>query len=393
MSISTKITIPAVSFRRIINPAEQYVTRMYVAVIQAKNLPKVLEDWQEINPRTPKTTSSVARKIADSLENQPESFLFMNGGITLSSQYVSFNNNDNELTIELSDPSIHGLVDGGHTYAVIREAFDSLTEADKQDTSLNQAYLRLEILEGFTSKDEISDIAEARNTSIRSEDKSLTSLLKEFAAIKDVLGKEPYADRIAYKESEFNNDEKNIDIKEILSYLICFDREGFDDKNHPIIACTGKSETLKYAESNHERLQKYIPLLPQILRLRDMIYKEMPSIWNSNGGNFSRLAGVNVRKQKTVELPFENISVEYVIPKSFIYPVLASFRNLVKVSDNKCIWKENPITFFEKCKDELIQRLCEQALAFQNPNKLGKEKTTWQSCYDYIAMESLKSGL
>jgi hypothetical protein len=118
----------------------------------------------------------------------------------------------------------------------------------------------------------------------------------------------------------------------------------------------------------------------------------MASAWNSNGGNFSKLAGVNVRKQKTVELLFESIS-EYIIPKSFIYHVLASFRNPVEASDSKCVWKENPAEFFEKHKDELIQWLCEQALVFQSPNKLGKEKIAWQSCYDYIAMESLKSGL
>jgi hypothetical protein len=395
MSVSTKISMPVKSFRRIENPFEKEGKKMYLAVILAKNLPQELESWREINPRDPKTTSGVAKKIAESLQNQPECFLFRNRGVTLLSQNVSFNNENNELSIEFSDPTIHGLLDGGHTYAVIRELFDSLTDEEKEDSNLNQAFVKLEILEGFTSKEETTEIVGARNTSMQVKDQSLANLLKHFDSIKEILANEVYAERIAYKETELNDDgsKKDIDIKEILSYLICFDREGFDDKNHPVIAYSGKTAVLKYVENERERLQKYLPLLPQILTLRDDIYGQMPSVWNSNGGKFGRLEGVNTKKGKNVELPFKNVKTEYVIPNSFIYPVLASLRNLVEISDGKCFWKKDPVRFFEEYKSELVQRLGEQALVFRNPNKLGKEKTVWQSCYDYIAMEIMKLRL
>lgn len=391
----TKINMPVISFRRINTPFEQEGKKIYLAVLKAKDLPKDFEEWREINPRDPKTSSGVAKKIADSLQNQPENFLFRNRGLTLLSENVSFDNETNELSVEFSDKSMHGLLDGGHTYAVIREAFDSLADDERDNTNLNNAYVKLEILEGITSKEETTEIVGARNTSTQVKDQSLANLLQHFDSIKDILKNEPYANRIAYKETELDEDgsRKDIDIKEILSYLICFDREGFGDNAHPVIAYSGKSAVLKYAESNRDRLQKYLPLLPEILVLRDEIYEQMPSAWNDIGGKFGALEGVNRKKQDSVELPFKNTATSYAIPSSFVYPILASFRALVEVADNGCSWKASPVSFFNKHKSELVGRLVEQALVFRNPNKLGKEKTVWQSCYDYVVLTSLKSGL
>ncbi len=392
--ITTKITMPVTSFRRINTPFEKEGKRIYLAVLKAKDLPRELEQWRAINPRDPKVTSGVAKKIAESLQNQPECFIFRNRGITLLSQTVSFNNEQNELSVEFSDPSMHGLLDGGHTYAVIREAFDSLTEEEKAETNLNEAYIKLEILEGITSKEEATEIVGARNTSTQVKDQSLDNLLQHFDSIKDILKNEPYADRIAYKEVEFNEDgsQKDIDIKEILSYLICFDCESFNDTTHPIVAYSGKASVLKHVENNRERLQKYLPLLPEILVIRDEIYEQMPSVWNSQGGRFGGLSGVN-EKKNPVELPFKHSTTNYSIPNSFIYPILASMRVLVEVNDNKCTWKASPIGFFNRHKKELVGRLIEQAQVFRNPNKLGKEKTVWQSCYDYAVMAVLRSEI
>ena len=119
----------------------------------------------------------------------------------------------------------------------------------------------------------------------------------------------------------------------------------------------------------------------------------MPITWNNKGGKFGALEGVNKKRPDSVELPFKNARTEYAIPSSFIYPILASFRSLIEIDNDKCEWKTSPRSFFNKHKNELVDRLIEQALVFRNPNKLGKEKTVWQSCYDCVILASLKSGL
>jgi len=387
--------MPIVSYRRIENPFEQEGKKMYLAVVKAKDISKDLEEWREINPRDPKTETKVAKKIKESFEEQPEAFFFRNRGITLLAKSSSYNNENNILSVEFSDSDIHGLLDGGHTYAVIKESFESLTDEEKENTNLNDAYVKLEILEGFTTKDETTEIIRARNTSLQVKDQSLENLNKTFDDIKKVLAGESYANRISYKETEYNEkgEIKDIDIKEILSYLICFDRENFDDKNHPIIAYSGKTSVLNYVIENEIRLKKYYPLLPQILILRDEIYERMPTVYNDNGGKFGNLNGVNKKKNKSVELPFKNIKTEFGIPGAFIYPVLASLRNLVEVKDEKSSWKKDPLRFLKDIENELIQMLGDQALSIRNPNKLGKDKGTWKNCYLYAALEVSKLNI
>lgn len=395
MSAIVKITMPVRSFRRIENPFEKDGKKLYLAVVRAIDVAQELEEWRTINPRDPKITSGVAKSIAKTLREDPKNFFFRNRGITILAENVVFNNNTKELAVEFSNKNLHGLLDGGHTFAVIQEAFRSLSEDELNNTIMNEAYIKLEILEGFPSREEVVEIVGARNTSTQVKDQSLANLLQHFDAIKDIIADKPYAARIAYKETEFNDDgsKKDIDIKEILSYLICFDREGFDDYNHPVIAYSGKAAVLKHAEDNRRRLQKYLTLLPDILALRDEIYEKMPSTWNRQGGKFGRLEGVSTKHTKTIELPFKNVKTEYVIPSAFIYPVLASFRSLVKIENDTCSWVVPPVEFFNSHQNELVRRLGDQALVFRNPTKLGKEKTVWQSCYDYMVMEVLKTQL
>lgn len=394
---TTLIKIPVVSYRRIENPSEKEGKHMYVAVVQAKNLPIEFEDWRKINPRDPSVTSVVAKKIRSSFEESPKEFFFKNRGITLLVEKVSFENNTKELAIEFAKESIHGMLDGGHTFKIIQTVLDSLDEAEKEE--LNEAYVRLEILEGFSDTEDVVSIVEARNTSTQVKDQSLEELKGHFESIKNVLANEKYANRIAYKEVEFSDDgsKKDIDIKEILSYLVCFDIETFNGKNHPIVAYSGKGSVLSHVKQNQERLEKYLPLLPQILKLRDVIYAEMPEAYNDAGGKFGNLTGViELSKKKnaeSIELPFIGRDSKYSIPAAFIYPILASLRNLIDLKDNKCSWKRDPEKFFEEMKVELIQRVVDQAKEFRNPNKLGKSKDTWRSCYDCIALEVLKLNL
>ena len=392
---TTLIKLPIISFRRIESPFEQEGKRMYVAVVQAKNLPVELDEWRKINPRDPSVTSGIAKKIARSLEDAPKAFFFKNRGITLLVDKATFDGDNKELSIEFADATRHGMLDGGHTYRIVRNILESLDESEKKE--LDEAHVRLEILEGFTDPGDVVDIVEARNTSTQVKDQSLEELKGHFEAIKQALRNEKYANRIAYREIELAEDgsPKDIDIKEILSYLICFDIEAFDGKKHPIIAYSSKGAVLNHVKGNRDRLSKYLPLLPQILQLKDQIYADMPVTYNSAvEGKFGRLTGVmeiSGKKNMTpIELPFSGEESTYAIPTAFIYPILASLRNLVECKDNKCSWKKDPNKFFDSLKEELIRRVVEQAKEFRNPNKLGKDNATWGRCYDYVALEVLK---
>jgi hypothetical protein len=393
---TTLIKFPAISFRRIIGPNDDSRGRMYIAIVNVKDIPESLDNWRKLNPRDPKINSGVALKIQSTLKDNPEAFLFKNRGITLMVEKVDFNNKQNEIKIEMADEDKNGLLDGGHTFKVIRNYLDGLSS---EDISEINAYVRIEILEGIKNVEEAIGIVESRNTSTQVKEQSIEELKKNYEEIKSVLREQSYSENIAYKEYELLEDgsKKNIDIKDILSYLVCFDTESFGSEKHPIKAYSTKASIVDHFKDNQERMKKYIPLLPVILELRDVIYLELPEAYNHAGGKFGGLTGVsevsNKKRMHKEKMPFTGKESTYRIPSSFIYPVLASFRNLVKIENDKCSWKTNPIKFFGELKEELAVRLGDQAKELRNPNKLGKDNATWGRCYDLVALETLKRNL
>lgn len=393
---STLIKFPVVSFRKLPSPYEDAGAKTYMAVVNVKQVPEAFEDWRKINVRDAKTKSAVSRSIRDTLRDDPNSFFFRNRGMTLIVSKVEYDNQKDVIELEMSDPNRNGLLDGGHTYSVIREYLEGLPEEELADFN---AFIKIEIIEGLTEPEMITNVVEARNTSTQVKEQSLEEHRKSYEAIHAILDKQPYGNKIAYKEYELDEEgkSKDIDVKEILSYLICFDTESFDNNKHPIKAYSTKASVIQHFKNNSDGMEKYIPLLPQILELRDHIYFELPKAYNEVGGRFGALTGViwtgNKARMEKEYLYYSNKDSEYRIPSGFIYPILAAFRNLVKIKDGKCEWKDDPIKFFETLKEELASTVVKQAIGFNNPNKLGKDEATWKLCYSAVEVATLRRGL
>ena len=184
---------------------------------------------------------------------------------------------------------------------------------------------------------------EARNKSTQVQEQGIQELLHKFDPIKEVLAEQPYKDNIAYKEYELSEDgtKKTIDIKDILSYLLCFYTDGFDADNHPIKAYTQKRGIVtQYAEDMDARekktFKKYLPLLPDILKLRDIINRDFKETYKAAGRRFAWLEGI--RDQSTDTLDFLGEEIDYRLPVAYVYPLLAAFRSCVKCENNKCKW-------------------------------------------------------
>lgn len=395
---STIIKFPVASFRRIESPFDETVARSYIAVAKIIDLPTEVENWRKINPRDPKITSGVSRKIQKSLENNPDQFLFRNRGITLLVDKAVYDNKTGEVSLEFFDQTRHGLLDGGHTYRVLQNFIHS---ANPDELKNINACVRLEVIEGIENLDDAVEIVLARNTSAQVKSESLEELNQHFEEIKQVIKDKPYADRIAYKEYEIDEktgEAKDVDIKEILSYLVCFDVGNFDQEHHPIMAYSQKSNVIEHFKKNRAALMKYVPLIPQILELRDTIYGEIPDAYNkATGGKFGALTGIvqinNRPKMSNEELVFISGEANYRIPSAFIYPVLAAFRNLVKIDGDKAIWKDDTVKVFRSLANELAKTVGEQAKEMRNPTKLGKDQATWKLCNNIVRIAVLERGL
>ena len=176
MKSATRLTFPVVSFRHVETPFQKQGYRDYVAVVDIHDLPDLV-GWRKINVRDPKLSGAVPKAIRESVRDNPELFLFLNRGIVLSVESASFNNQNSRVTLTLSNPNLHGLLDGGHTYNILLEERESLDEPQ---------YVKVELLEGF-KQEEIPTLVDARNTSNQVRDQSLMNLQGEFERLKKAI--------------------------------------------------------------------------------------------------------------------------------------------------------------------------------------------------------------
>lgn len=405
-----KISFPVYSLRNLKTPfGRRPGYRNHVAVVEVQDLPD-LSQWRRINVRDPKLTGALPREIRDSFLSNLDSFVFLNRGVVLAVEAVRFeksakskldDDDSGILELTLTDPDCHGLLDGGHTYEIIRQNRDTL-----KDDGTKQ-YVKIEVIEGFDSQDLVK-LVDARNSSNQVKDESLMNLAKDFEKIKKALAKESYASDIAYKEYETYPDgtPKPIEIREIVSFLMAMDRENFSGSNHPINSYRSKAACLKHFEANPQSFVKLYPLITDILRLWDTIHLRLPEFYNSSrgekgdvtGGRFGRLTGVvwlnPAKTKKTQPLFFLGADSQYIIPTGLKYPILAAMRAILEDNGKRYRWGNgiDPVEFFE---DSLGKRLAsimgDFALEAQNPSKTGKSLPVWNSCYQAAEIEYLRS--
>lgn len=386
-------SVPVFSLRRIETPYERgHGYKNYVAVIDARHLPD-LSKWREINVRDPKLRGRVPNAIRKTFDEKADEFLFMNRGLVIAAERVEYKEaaQGKKMDLVMRDPSIHGLLDGGHTYRVVADSAPALTSDDAP------RYVRVEIITGF-DRDTISDVVEARNTSNQVRDESLANLRQEFEPLKDVLKDQPYFDLIAWSEYEEleTGKPKPIDVRDIISYLITFDTAAFSSTTQPLIAYKDKRACLRHFQEHAGRLRKLYAMLPSILQLWDEIHHSWPN-WYGEGreeeagirGRFLKLTAI---LQVPEQLYFKGTTAKYRMPEAYKYPILSALRAGVRVQGRSARWETDPFDLLNKIGAQLAAVVGNTVRSTNNPNKVGKDVGTWSSCY-LVVESALQSSM
>ncbi len=382
-----------VSFRSIETPFQKKGYKNYYSVVDVKDLPD-LEEWREINVRDPKLTGSVPRKITDSFHDNPELFVYMNRGVLLSVESITFDNKTSEVEITMANRDIHGLGDGGHTYTIIRNEAKNLKETTQ--------YVKLEFVEGFSLED-IALIVEGRNTSNQVKDQSLMELTKKFEDLKHHLEKK-YIDKISFSEFERDSsgEPKPVDIREIIALMTVLNKDLYTDGVQPVIAYTSKKACLDRFKQSPKSYEKLYPIINEILQLHDHIYDRFERIYTEASKNAGKSRGrfggiTGITKYDTVAdgpiLYFLNKQIIYNIPSAFIFPLLASFRAFIEEKDGVYVWGKGirPLDLLDSdLAVRLVGFIIDEALKNQNPTKTGKSTLLWQTCYQNAELYYLK---
>lgn len=197
------------TFRKLEDPFENGAAKKYVFYVKVDDVAEGIP--MATNPRDQKLTSGVATAIKESLLSNDGYFHLKNRGIVLSAESVHYNNKEKIATIIFSDELSHGNIDGGHTYKIVCE---------HKGENLEQ-YVQFEVMTGV--EDIIENLAEARNTSVQVDAKSMAELAEKFDPIKEGLEGMPFFKRIAFKQNQISVDDetgkknKMIDAREIVA--------------------------------------------------------------------------------------------------------------------------------------------------------------------------------
>jgi hypothetical protein len=325
----------------------------------------------------------VYRQIAQTLTQEPARFHERNRGITIVADELTYDNKRKEVVLSLDDNKLHGVVDGAHT-------LDAILETQLQSPENGwPAFVFVKAVTGVDA-DQIAEIAGGLNTSQQVDLKSLENLREHFAQLQKVLAKEPYADQIAYKM----NQDKPVDVREILYYLAVFDCSEYNANRHPV-ALFGRKEGIvrTFADQAAQKPEAgdafriLISRAPEILRLRDTLEKRALAlpIGRFKAGKTTRVRSASNRGN---HLQFIDEEVNGKIPLGWIMPMLAGFRANVNWAKPKGSfnWIMPLDDLVNACIEPLmlaIRDVHEQENS--RPEYVGRNTIAWRMSYSIVS--------
>ena len=394
-----KITIPAKGFIRMHSPyADEQSPDKVRFFVRIGDVPAAIENWMATNPREQNLRSPVSKAIAASIRDDTKDFHLKNRGVLLSAQSAEFTQEpaaapgEGIVTLTFTRPELHGNVDGGHTLRLILAAQD--------EGQMPEQYVEFEVMVGLK---DLLPIAEARNTSVALDMRTMEEMKGSFDVLKSILADveiqgDRFFDRVELKMNQQLEERNHIDIRMLISVLLMFNQELFPlpkvaslDENPPIQMYGGKEAALaKYLslgagdpEKRNEAIRKMAPIMADILKLWDIIERELPEV---NAKKYSRLPFVE-RAKAPVGL-FSNAPLKYIVPQSIMFPFVAAFRALVQVDEDGVYgWLESPFDAWVDSKQQMTSSLFDTLKTYKNnPTTPGRKSMYWYQYYQIILL-------
>lgn len=414
----TKLVIPAKNFRKFDDPfidgTQTSGPTKYRFYAHIADIPEVLLDWMETNPRDQNLNTDTAKAIIASLENDSVPYFHLwNRGILISADRITYDNRSGKADIYLDTPSQHGNIDGGHTLKIIVECQRKVARGELK--KMPNQYVEVEVIVGLDSP---VGLAEARNTSVAVDLKSMEELRKSFDTLKDILEPcyidgEHYIDRIEFHQNQMRSKkEKNpIDIREVISILNMFNLSLYPNTRnsvHPIQSFSGKEVGLERflragldkdasdemcREEREKLLGQMANIIPDIFLLWDTIERHFTDASEQLGKRYGRKKYSNYDKDKRPPALFSNAQLNYSVPRGILYPLVGAFRALVEVDENgQYNWAVPPQKAWEDTKADLVAAaLATSEELANNPANIGRSPNLWNSVFMTLYVYALEN--
>ncbi len=367
-----------------------------------KHLP--LDGWLKVNPRTPDRnakdllTGHVVRGIKETLAEAPKDFAIKNQGMYLLVDEIGEYERLREggrLRLRLSDPEAHGLCNGGHTYAIIREYADNAGDLK----ALEEAFVRLHIFQGI-DPEKVPAMAEGLNRSKQVDDPSLQNLRGLYDSIREAMKGRAGENAIAYRQGE----DGAYYITEVVRALMFFNADRFNDRRHPNNLYRQQKKMVGIFEEDHSKnpspMKLIVPHTHEILTIMDKIAKATPAAAKNAKFELGRMvesgkARVGSAVHKDTQLHFIGEAMDHKVPNGWLMVMLAAFRADVDwdLGVGKFEWKVPVDELLPEVIDDLV-RVCVQEYRDNKvkPDEMARNASIYEQCYDKVALALHRSS-
>jgi hypothetical protein len=384
-----KFQMKAKSFKKMEDPVRgKEGNTKFVCFVQANTMQQGLLNWMGINPREQKMTTNVARKIIESLKENRD-FHDLNKGILFSAIKVKYDNRTEVVSFEMEDPELHGNIDGGHTLRAI-------LELSNEELLAEDRFVFVEFFDNIKSS---VDIANARNTAVQVDLKSIEELKKSFETLKQVMSGLSFENRIAYKMNEHYEENINtIDVREIIAILNMFNQtlypkrsaKGSLSPTQPIQSYSGKEVSLKkFINLGKDRREKLLvdmqPIVDDIFKLWDLIETDFVIKAKQARKKYGSRKYAKYSNGNIVGKSFLNEKeLKYIIPKGLMYPIVGAFRALIEIdpSNKQYKWVKDPFKVWDSIGSSLVSTVLDEKI--ENPDVIAKNPNLWSNLFKEV---------
>lgn len=386
-----QLQIPPKDIKRLDDPHDdsRYAYECQVPVTEAAKL--VIGS---ANPRKQDLRKSVSRDILRTLQTEPELFHLRNRGIWVAAERAEYDNQKQSLTLHCPQDSDqrYGVVDGGHTKAIIDEFLRAAVERPA-DSPRPVPHVILHVRVGV--EDALEEMAVSLNRSTQLKEYALDDFKGEFDELKAIFEKAAFANDIGYTE----NEAREYDVLDVIQRLTLFCVGIYPNRGdaHPIIAYSSKAKCLQQFVRSKDSYLALRPIMAECFRLPDQLEVLLPEVSGSERfGNFNF-----VRKQRPILAPSlksvptngvaENWKSAYSVSEAILYPLSASLRVLVRAKADGTVlgWRQDPVKFFKVNGGDLFEYVRKYYDgAAKSLTALGKNSEFWAKLHHsaYVAL-------
>lgn len=337
------------------------------------------------NPRQQNTDQKIYRGVKESLYQGTHAgdetpFHHKNQGILILADKVT----PVERDLEVSFSAGLGLVNGGHTYAIIKDSKGKLDE---------HQFVAIEIRTNVPAKFRVPT-AQGNNTSIQATTATLYNQKGLYDWIKDVYANDPLIlGRIKFVQ---NQKDFGFKVEDIIGNLTLIN-PSYDKKiiqrgrkAHPSNVYRQLGNVLTFYERDSQEYEKFAPILKDIMFLHDYISLRSMELWNETGGkrNDGGKAGNSrmFKSNTTTTLIFMNVKSKVVLCQMLVHPFLSAFRQYIVEKDGKYTWRK-PFSKIKAIFDRHAVELLHKADSVRD-EKTWKEASFYDAIYNYLRAEA-----